>query len=237
MRGFRLRSWKVATAKAATALGLLAGLGCGGDGGGPTPAVHLVIRGQVLSTDASPVPVAANVALRDFEGLVGDPVTLAQTTADQAGRYQLTYTLTSQCGPQDNTTYWIEATAQDYQTALTLSLPDFSDPVIYCTDEPQVIDLRMQAFGAMQVITSTNNPVADPDGYALIIDGLLPNNSVEYPLEPNDELVLPDVLPGEYTLELTELAPSCVVAGENRRTVAVAARDTAVTAFDVTCGP
>jgi len=213
-------------------------LGCGADHQGPYPTVTLSIHGQVLTADPAPAAVAgATVALRHFKGLLSNPETLAETTTDQTGNYQLTYSFTSVCEPQDNTTDWIEASADGYETASTSASPEFSDPVIYCTNEPQVINLSLQPFGALQVITNTSGSGLDPDGYALQVGGLFPGAVTEYPMGLNDEEILSQVLPGQYSLELTEVAGNCTVAGDNPRTVTVAARDTTVSTFQVTCAP
>jgi hypothetical protein len=168
---------------------------------------------------------------------LGNPETLVQTTTGEAGSYQLTYTFTSVCEPEDDSGDWIEASADGYETASTFAstTSGFSDPVIYCTNDPQVIDLTLQPFGSLQVITNTSGSGLDPEGYALLISGLLPHNSVEYWLGLNDELLLPQVLPRQYSLELTEVAGNCTVAGGNPRTVAVAARQMATSTFQVTC--
>jgi hypothetical protein len=216
-------------------MALVAALGCGGDNG-PHPSVTLSIRGQVLTIDPTPLPVAgATVRLLERWGY--PPISRAHSTTDQAGRYQLSYTFTSICQPSDETSLFIEASADKYETALTLSSdPEhFSDPPIYCATEPQVIDLSLQPFGALQLITITGGSSLDPEGYTLLVDGLVPPYSVAYGMGPNAEQVISEVLPGQYSLELTEVAGNCTVAGDNPRTVAVAARDTTVATFHVTC--
>jgi hypothetical protein len=216
-------------------LASVASLGCGGDHG-PYPTVRLSIRGQVLSADPTPVAVAgATVSLRAFLGLSSSK-TLAHAITGQTGNYQLNYSFTSICEPQDNTLDWIEASADGYQNATTFSnddpsLPTWpSDPPIYCTNEPQVINLSLEPFGSLQMITSTTGSGLDPDGYLLLLDG----NG--YSTGPNDELVL-SKMPGQYSLELTEVAGNCAVAGDNPRTVTVTARETTVSTFQVTCSP
>jgi len=92
-----------------------------------------------------------------------------------------------------------------------------------------VINLSLQPLGSLRVLTSTSGSGLDPDGYDLVLDGTL-----AYPMGVNDEQVLP-MLPGEYSLELTEIAGNCTVAGDNPRTVTVAARETTVFTFQVTC--
>lgn len=221
---------------------LVAALGCGGDQG-PYPHITLTIRGQVLTADPTPIPVAgATVALREFLGLTSSQ-TLAHTTTGQTGNYQLTYTFTSTCGTQDNTLDWIEASADGYEIASTFSnddpsLPTWpSDPPIYCTNEPQVINLSLKPFGALQMITNSSGSGLDPDGYTLLLFGKAGfPGGLGYTLGLNDEWLI-ELLPGQYSLELTEVAGNCTVAGENPRTVTVAARETTFSTFQVTCAP
>jgi hypothetical protein len=52
----------------------------------------------------------------------------------------------------------------------------------------------------------------------------------------NTEQTLP-LLPGPFTLELTDVAGNCTVAGDNPRAVTVAPRETVVSTFEVTCAP
>lgn len=135
-------------------LGWVAPLGCG-EPHGPYPTVTLSIRGQVFTTAPIPVAVAgATVALREFKGLLTNPQTLAKTTTDQAGRYQVIYSFTSVCSPHDNTTNWIEASAEGYATASSFTTEEgqYSDPPIYCTSEPQVIDLSMEPIAVNTLI-------------------------------------------------------------------------------------
>lgn len=217
-------------------------LGCG-DGGdqGPPPPVRLSIQGQVLSAEPSPLSVAgATVALRDFKGFESSQ-TLAQTTSSQAGRYQLTYTFTSLCKSPDQAGYWIEASAKGYEMRSTISFDTpFSDPPIYCTNDPQVIDLSLQPLGWLQLTTKTGGSGVAPDSYSPTLTGRFPylegERSVAYPMGANAAQIL-ELLPGQFALELTEVAGNCTVAGENPRTVTVAARDTVVSTFEVTCAP
>ena len=221
-------------------LASVAPLGCGGDNQGPPASVRLLIQGQILSADPTPVAVAgATVALRTFQGL-DNSQTLVQTTNGQTGKYQLTYTFTSICEPQDKTLNWIEVTAEGYETASTFSADlSFqtwpSDPLIYCTRDPQVINLSLHPFGSLQMITNTSGSGLDPDGYTLLLGGKVGfPGGLGYTMGLNDEQLV-QLLPGQYSLELTEVAGNCTVAEDNPRTVTVAARDTTVSTFQVTC--
>ena len=208
-----------------------AALACGGDHG-PPPSVRLFIRGQILSADPTPAAIPrATVALYHFQGFLGNPQIAARTTADHVGHYELQYTFTSICEPSDQPGYWIEASAEGYETRSTFTFENqYSDPPIYCTSAPQVINLTLQPFGVLRVITSTSGSGLDPDGYTLLFEGTL-----GYLLELNDDQLLPPLRPGQYSLELTEVSGNCSVTGENPRTVTVAARDTTVSTFEVSC--
>ncbi len=212
------------------ALALVAALGCGGDQG-PYPTVRLLIQGQIFSADPVPAVIPrATVALYHFQGLLGNPQIAARTTADHTGHYRLQHTYTSICEAPDEAGYWIEASAEGYETESTFTFDNqYSDPPIYCTNEPQVINLSLQPFGTLQVITNTRGSGLDPDGHALLVGGL------GYPMGVNDELILSQLRPGQYSLELIEVAGNCTVAGDNPRTVTVAARDTTVSTVQVTC--
>lgn len=218
----------------------LAAFGCHKDQG-PSPNISLSIQGQVLSADPVPVPIAgATVALWGFKGLLGNAQRLARTTTDPAGHYQLAYTFASECAPADNTTDWIEASAERYETATSHATSGFSDPVIYCTNELQVIDLTLQPFGWLTLISNTTRSELDPDGYTPVLTGTFPyphgDRSQAYPMGVNAEQTL-ELLPGQFTLELTEVAGNCTVAGGNPRTITVAPRDTVLSTSQVSCAP
>lgn len=125
------------------ALAWAAGSGCGD--AGPYPTVGISIEGDVTTAGPNPVAIPrATVVLREW--LSGHVV--AGTTTDQAGRYRLGYTFSSQCEPADETSDYVEAWAEGHEVARTFSTESghFSDPPIYCTSEPQVIDLALRPF-------------------------------------------------------------------------------------------
>ena len=84
--------------------------------------------------------------------------------------------------------------------------------------------------GAVQVVTSTSGSTPDPDGYEVRIDG-----GAAQTVGGSATLIIPDLDPGLYSLELTGVAVNCGVAGDNPRMVNVVAGDTASTTFSVTC--
>ena len=132
--------------KVLRALAWAAALGCGGGGGdqGPPPALTLTIQGQVVRAGQDPVPIpGASVLLREWL----EPDVRARVTTDAAGRYQLRYTYNTDCEPTDHPLMWLEASAEGYWLTSTASVlsGQWSDPPIYCTANPQTIDLSLRA--------------------------------------------------------------------------------------------
>jgi len=135
----------------------------------------------------------------------------------------------------------IAVSASGYETKSTFSVvTPFSDPPIYCTNDPQEINLSLNPLGGLQLITNTSGSGLDPDGYWPVLTGKFfsadGDMSIAYPMGVNAQQILP-LLPGQFALELTELAENCTVAGDNPRTVTVPARDTVASTFEVTCAP
>lgn len=83
--------------------------------------------------------------------------------------------------------------------------------------------------GAIEVITSTNGPDQDPDGYNLSIDGSSKDAAA------NDTVYLTGLEEGSYSVELSGMASNCGVSGDNPRSISVSAGDTTATSFDVGC--
>ena len=107
----------------------------------------ITIRGQVVSAGPDPVPVAgATVRLQRFYS----PETVATTTRDAAGNYELSYVYpyASPCESTDDSTHILEVSAEGFVTATSAAAkpdgPFVSDPPIYCTSEPQVIDMSLE---------------------------------------------------------------------------------------------
>ena len=219
-------------------------IACGHDEG-PPPTVRLSIRGHVLTADPISAPVVgATVGLWQFKGLTSSE-RIAHATTDHTGSYQLNYSFTSICADSERLLHWLEGSAEGYETVRTLtnddpSLPTWpSNPPIYCTSSPQTIDLVMHPVGTLRAITNTGGPGLDPDGFNLRVAGEGPATGVDrrYAIGINEELVLPELRAGPYLLELLEVAENCAVAGDNPRTVTVAAREETVSTFQVTCTP
>jgi hypothetical protein len=85
--------------------------------------------------------------------------------------------------------------------------------------------------GTLQIATATSGPEPDADGYTLQIDAQPPE---EIGLSATVERT--GLAPGNYTLELGELAANCSVTGGNPRTVTVSRGETTTVTFAVVCG-
>jgi Tol biopolymer transport system component len=70
----------------------------------------------------------------------------------------------------------------------------------------------------------------DPDGYAASVDGGPP-----VAVAATGNVVIPDLAPGDHAVLLADLASNCAVVGENPRTVAIEAGQTAEVVFGVAC--
>jgi len=81
---------------------------------------------------------------------------------------------------------------------------------------------------AVTTVTTGDNP--DADGYVLSLDS---NNAGN--IGVNDQTIIPDVPAGDYTLELTDVAANCTVAGDNPRDLTVSGGVSTTTSFSVDC--
>jgi len=84
--------------------------------------------------------------------------------------------------------------------------------------------------GTIAVSVTTIGSLLDPDGYTLTVDG-----GRAQQVGVNGTLVVSDVEPGSHSLELTGVAPNCLVQGSNPVTVQVADEHAAAVEFEVTC--
>lgn len=85
--------------------------------------------------------------------------------------------------------------------------------------------------GDLQVMSGTSGSSLDPDGYAFVLNGL-----EQYPLGINDTVLIQELPPGPYTIELGGLALNCETTGDNPVTVGVSGGVTRVF-WDVLCQP
>ena len=84
--------------------------------------------------------------------------------------------------------------------------------------------------GSIQVTAATSGSALDPNGYTLRIDQSSPQT-----LTINGSRSVGNLAAGPHTVELGGVAANCTVAGDNPRSVTVAAGQTATIAFAVTC--
>jgi large repetitive protein len=78
-------------------------------------------------------------------------------------------------------------------------------------------------------VVTTGSP-SDAGGYAVSIDAGTPVT-----IDINGSVTFQDLASGGHTVLLTNVAPNCLIDGENPRTVDVETGETAETTFDVTC--
>ena len=92
--------------------------------------------------------------------------------------------------------------------------------------------------GDVRLVARTTGPDPDPDGYSLLVDGSeIPSNdwfSSRF-LLPDDDLLIPEVTPGDHVYEISEIAPNCTVVGSNARTVTVTVGEVSESVFEVKC--
>jgi hypothetical protein len=84
--------------------------------------------------------------------------------------------------------------------------------------------------GTIQVTTTTTGSGSDPDGFTLLLDG-----TDKGPVGVSASASLPGIPSGDHMLGLAGLAANCQVAGDNPRSVTVAAGQTMAVPFSVTC--
>jgi len=84
--------------------------------------------------------------------------------------------------------------------------------------------------GSVRVTAATSGSSLDSDGYTLQTDGGSPQA-----LTINGSRTVGDLTAGTHTMLLDGIAANCTVAGENPRSVTVAAEQTATVSFTITC--
>ena len=84
--------------------------------------------------------------------------------------------------------------------------------------------------GVLRVVTTTGGSAVDADGYTVSVGGS-PGSAIGV----EDSLDFPGLTPGDYQVQLSDVAANCSVGGDNPRTVAVTAGATTETTFTVTC--
>ena len=111
------------------------------------------------------------------------------------------------------------------RSALLLCTTGMAVAVVACGDQSSNIDVP-----PLQVTTATTGDQLDPDGYAVSVNGADPMS-----VGVNDTLIIGDASPGPQVVELSGVAPNCVVQGSGTDTVTVAAGATASANFQITC--
>ncbi len=92
----------------------------------------------------------------------------------------------------------------------------------------------MREFGGddaeLEVTVETEGDLVDENGYVLLL-----NEEDERAVAPNDVAVFVGLPPGEYVLELTDLAPNCIVTDGVERAITLSAGQAATVSFSVVC--
>jgi PKD repeat protein len=83
--------------------------------------------------------------------------------------------------------------------------------------------------GDLTVTTTTGGTGSDPSGYTLSVDG------ASQPIAMNDTRTITGLLAGNHSVGLLDVATTCVVSGQNPRTVNVPAGGANQTNFAITC--
>ena len=97
-----------------------------------------------------------------------------------------------------------------------------------CSDNSS--DSNAPEPGVLDITTITTGPQADPDGYALSLDGVS-----QGAIGLNATTRIENIEPGDHTLQLTGLASNCTVSGDNPRTVTLSSGGIAPVSFQVNC--
>ena len=84
--------------------------------------------------------------------------------------------------------------------------------------------------GSLRVTTATSGASADADGYTVTLEG-----DAARPIGTSGSITIPNLVPGEYSVELGGVAGNCAVSGDNPRIITVATAATATATFSVVC--
>jgi plastocyanin len=107
---------------------------------------------------------------------------------------------------------------------------DYEDPL---SDQPILptgrISVVGREVGALRVETTTSGENRD-NAYVVTVDGTRSSA-----IGADDQVIFPALGATAHAVRLREVAPNCVVGGDNPRAVTVAAGDTVTTTFGVTC--
>ena len=86
------------------------------------------------------------------------------------------------------------------------------------------------AFGTIATTAVTTGTAIDSDGYVARVNG-----GAGKPIPPNGTVTRGGLTPGSHTVQLDNVAPNCLVHGDNPRAVLVAGNETTPVTFEVVC--
>ncbi|HEV8177988.1 MAG TPA: galactose oxidase-like domain-containing protein [Gemmatimonadales bacterium] len=101
--------------------------------------------------------------------------------------------------------------------------------VVYCSGGEDII--VPPPPGTLEITTSTSGVEPDADGYSVQIDG-----AGSQGIGSGATLSIPDVPPGNHTVELADMASNCTISSPNPQGIRVAAGETATVTFAIVCG-
>ena len=101
--------------------------------------------------------------------------------------------------------------------------------VVYCSGGEDIV--VPPPPGTLQIQTSTDGAEPDADGYSVQIDG-----GSSQAIGAVATLSIPEVPPGNHTVELADIAGNCTISSSNPQGIRVTAGETATVSFAVTCG-
>ncbi|HEY8197302.1 MAG TPA: galactose oxidase-like domain-containing protein [Gemmatimonadales bacterium] len=101
--------------------------------------------------------------------------------------------------------------------------------VVYCSSGEDIV--VPPPPGTLQIQTSTDGAEPDADGYSVQIDG-----GSSHAIGAAATLSIPEVPPGDHTVELADIASNCAISSTNPQGVRVIAGETATVSFAMTCG-
>ncbi len=91
------------------------------------------------------------------------------------------------------------------------------------------------ALGSMQVAVTTTGGDLDPNGYSALVHGV--NFSTSRAVPTNGTITIAQLVPGDYTVQLADVAQNCDVTSPNPLGVTVLSGGTTPVAFNVGCTP
>jgi probable HAF family extracellular repeat protein len=84
--------------------------------------------------------------------------------------------------------------------------------------------------GTIRVSVTTGGVGSDPDGYDVLVGGTAVGH-----LGPNEEIAIPDLMPGPHGVQLSQVAANCIVEGANPVEVGIPQGGEASISFAVDC--